>query len=118
MKEREMLADHGTQIVKLTPGSVLGAARADMKRKIANAEIGKQPFGYSGYGYEHYAFHRRHVRRAVDAADLLARASNEPEAGLTSKKYNTRLLYSDVQLIRAAIELARVEAGGADVGGS
>lgn len=108
-KEREMLREHGTELMKLKPATIVQAAQADLKRKLRNAETGMQPFGYSGQGYEHYAFHRRHVRRAVDVVDLLVRALMEPGPGLASAKYNTRLLYGDGGLILAAIKLARGE---------
>lgn len=104
-KEREMLREHGTELMKLKPATIVQAAQADLKRKLRNAETGKLAFGCEGY--EHYAFHRRHVRRAVDVVDLLVRALMEPGPGLASAKYNTRLLYGDGGLILAAIKLAR-----------
>lgn len=114
MSERDMLQRYGTQVIRLSPNSVLQAARADMRRKIRNAEIGKLAFGCDGY--EQYAFHRKHVRKAIDAEELLVRALMEPGLGLGSDKYNTRLLYGDGGLLFAAIQLARGARDGEMVG--
>lgn len=103
MSEREMLAKYGTLIASLSPANVLQAARADMRRKVRNASAAK----FSDPSYEHYAFHRKHVRKAVDAEDLMTRALMDPSLGMTSDKFNTRLLYRDGALLFAAIQLAR-----------
>lgn len=108
MSERDMLAKYGTLIASLSPTNVLQAARADMRRKVRNASAAK----FSDPSYEHYAFHRKHVRKAVDAENLLVRALMEPDPGLTSDKFNTRLLYGDGALLYAAIRLARGEGDG------
>lgn len=100
MADRNMLAEHGTELMVLKPRNVLQAAEADIKRRRRNIAPG-------AVGYEHYAFHRIHVRRSVDTEDLLVRALMNPMPGLHSAKYNTRLLYANATLLLAAIHLAR-----------
>jgi hypothetical protein len=105
MSERVMLADHGTKLMELKPSMVVQAAEEDIRRHKRNKEAAQ----WTGEPYEHFAFHRKHVRKAVDALDLLVRAYVEPGVGQASAKYNTVLLYSDDQLLMAAIDLARRE---------
>jgi hypothetical protein len=102
MKEREMLADHGTKLMELKPSSLLQAAAADLRRRARNADEASadQP------SYEQFAFHRSHVRKAVDPQDLLVRALMEPGLGMMSGKYNTRLIYSSGETLLKAIHLA------------
>lgn len=97
-----MLAEHGTELMVLKPASLVKAAEADLARRMRNAHEagGQHP------SYEQFAFHRSHVRKAVDAQDLLIRALMEPGLGLASAKYNTRLIYSNGGLLRKAIDLA------------
>lgn len=97
-----MLADHGTKLMELKPSMVVQAAEEDIRRHRRN----KQEAEFGG-PFEHFAFHRKHVRKAVDALDLLVRAYVEPGVGQASAKYNTVLLYSDERLLMAAIDLAR-----------
>jgi hypothetical protein len=105
MSERVMLADHGTKLMELKPSMVVQAAEEDIRKHRRNKEAAQ----FTGEPYEHFAFHRRHVRKAADALDLLVRAYVEPGVGLSSAKYNTRLLYSDERLLMDAIDLARRE---------
>lgn len=102
--ERNMLAEHGTELMKLKPSSLLQAAEADLKRRRRNAAAA-DAFGTASY--EQFAFHRSHVRKAMDAEDLLVRALMEPGLGLASGKYNTRLIYGDGGALLEAIYLAR-----------
>lgn len=97
--DRELLAEHGTRLMVLKPSSLVQAAHADLARKRRN----KTP-GISHY--EHYAFHRTHVKRAQTVAELLALASAQPGLGACSTKINTRLIYSDVSLLEQAKALA------------
>jgi hypothetical protein len=102
--EREMLSAHGTELMVLKPSSLLGAARADFARKRRNVDR-----DFAAGGYEQYAFHRRHVRKAVDEMDLLIRALMDPVPGLESDKFNTRLIYGNAALLLSAIHLIRGE---------
>jgi hypothetical protein len=99
MSTKSMLAEHGTQLMMLKPCSLLRTAEADLVRRGRNeaTEAGT---------YEHYAFHRKHVKKANTAAELISLAAAEPDIGLASAKYNTRLIYSDTELLLAARELA------------
>ena len=105
MSEREMLAEHGTKLMDLKPSTVLQAAAEDLRRHARNKAAALE----GDLSFEQFAFHRRHVRKAVDALDLLVRAYIEPGVGQSSAKYNTRLLYSDARLLQDAIDLARSE---------
>lgn len=103
MSERTMLEDHGTALMILKPSSLVQAAQADMRRRERNASEAQT----DNPSYEPFAFHRTHVRKAVDAEDLLVRALMEPGLGRTSGKYNTRLIYSNGELLLKAIHLTR-----------
>lgn len=99
MSDRNMLQQYGTELMVLKPASLIQAARADLQRRARNAEE-------RAGSYEQFAFHRAHVRKAVDAHDLLVRALMEPGLGLASGKYNTRLIYSNGALLLKAIHLS------------
>lgn len=104
--DRDVLADHGTELMKLRPANVIQAAQADMKRRMRNSEIGvARGDHHAGDAYEPYAFHRDHVRRAIDPYDLLIRALMDPTRGLESDKTNTRLIYRDAALLLQAIKM-------------
>jgi hypothetical protein len=103
MSERTMLAEHGTKLIELKPSTVVQAAEEDIRRHRRNKEAAED----GDLSFEQFAFHRKHVRKAVDALDLLVRAYVEPGVGLSSAKYNTWLLYSSEQLLQDAIDLAR-----------
>lgn len=101
--DRDVLAEHGTELMTLRPSAVLSAAVADIKRCRFNAEEATT----DSPAYEPYAFHRRHVRRSSDAQELLLYALMDPLPGLVSAKYNTRLLYGNGALLRQALMLTR-----------
>jgi hypothetical protein len=92
-----LLDEHGTSLHELKPISIIDAAKADLRRRQGNR----------GTGREHYAFHRLHVRKASDPAELLAVALRDRQRGLTSGKRWTRLIYGDEPLLQRALELAR-----------
>jgi len=52
----------------------------------------------------HYHFHRDHVRKAATANDILRAAIEDPARGRESGKKLTRLLYSDVEKLKAALQ--------------
>ena len=54
--------------------------------------------------FKHYAFHRKHVVGAETANDIIRNAIAEPGLGLASGKRDTRLLYSDIELLKAALQ--------------
>lgn len=102
--EREMLAEHGTQLMALRPSSIVATAREDLRRFERNRTRGQGMPGHTlSDGYEPYAFHRKHVRKVIDVPALLALALSDPEPGLASGKYITRMLYADPELLRAAM---------------
>lgn len=108
MKHDRVLADHGTELMVLRPGSVLAAAEADLRRRARNAETASARVASpndASEAYEPYAFHRNHVRRAIDARELLTLALMDPLPGLQSDKDNTRLIYGNARLIASAIQL-------------
>ena len=98
MAERSLpvLEEHGTQLMVLKPSSIWSAAMEDLKRR----EFNKQAAGDS---FRPYAFHRRHVIKASTANDVIRAAIAEPGLGIVSGKRDTRLLYSDVELLKAAL---------------
>jgi hypothetical protein len=84
----------------LPPGAIIGAARADLalkRRKVERQEAPGAP----------YAFHRRHVAKAVTAAELLELAYEDRDRGLGSGKLNTRVIYGDPAALAAAIVVAQ-----------
>jgi len=78
------LMKHGTAAFQLPPSAIISAAEADLRRRERNG--GSPP-------YEHYAFHRKHVRKALSALDLIERAKADVGIGQRSSKRGTRLLY-------------------------
>lgn len=97
-QDRDLLAHHGTKLVDLKPQNIVQAAEADMKRRARNAE---EATSYAPR-YERYAFHRLHVIKAIDAHDLIIRAVQDQELGISSGKFNTRLIYGNGDLLREA----------------
>jgi len=100
--ERENLRRHGTRTFVLPPGAILGAARQDIevkRRKAEKIEEAARP----------YAFCRQHVKKAETVRDLIQAALDDIERGLGSGKLNTRLIYSDEGLLRAALALLPVQ---------
>lgn len=112
MGEREMLRENGTQLSMLRPSSVVATAQADLRRAARNKERFGEPC-------EFYAFHRKHVTKAARGIDaspkkLIEIALADMERGKVSGKYNTRLLYSDEQLLKSALAEASKQYGGND----
>lgn len=105
MTDREMLAQHGTRLMQLKPSSIVAAAAEDLRRCARNCAPRVE--GYSR-DIEHYAFHRDHVRGAETPRGIIAAALAEPGKGIGSGKAATRLLYDDVGLLAAALDLCAV----------
>lgn len=95
-----VLEEHGTKLMALKPSMVWQCAMDDLGRREHNATVGDGGVGE----YKQYAFHRRHVLKASTANDILRAAIEEPGLGRASGKRDTRLLYSDVDLLRAALQ--------------
>jgi rhodanese-related sulfurtransferase len=97
-----MLQRHGTVAFKLKPGSIVTAAEQDLRiRQNKKADIDEPG--------RPYAFVCAHVRKAKNAAELIELALAHPEKGVDSGKYNTRLIYGDPDLLRAALSLAQAK---------
>jgi hypothetical protein len=100
--ERRVLLDHGTKAILLKPSSILAAAEEDLRRAMRNIErsIGE---------YEHFAFHRKHVAKAMkdhiipNGRMLIKIALADVDIGRTSGKHWTRVIYSDPELLKAAM---------------
>lgn len=91
----------------LKPQNLVQAAKADLIRKrrnIGSAELNRSHLEYSPY--EQYAFHRKHVRHAGDARELLLLALMDPAVAAKTAKHNTRLIYGDARLLVEAIRLS------------
>jgi len=99
-RERVMLLDHGTKAFDLPPSAIVATAAADLRlrqRKAEDDELHAAP----------YAFHRAHVRKAATPAELIELALKQPSKGAESAKINTRRIYSDEELLRAALAAAQ-----------
>ena len=99
-KEKRILEEHGTKLMALKPSSIWQAAMADLKRRAHNSSVSKSGVG----NYRQYAFHRFHVAKAATANDLIRSAIASPGLGQLSGKRDTRLIYSDVDLLKAALQ--------------
>lgn len=103
--ERSALLDHGTKAIVLTPSSIVDAAREDLRRHDRNAAAATKDAEY-----EHYAFHRRHVAKAVKKnphpRSIIELALAELALGQESGKHWTRVIYSDAELLKKALEAA------------
>lgn len=97
---RPLLEQHGTTIIKLKPSMIWRIAMQDLERRERNK--GHSPAADIG-GYVQYAFHRDHVAGANTANDILRAAIADIERGQNSDKPDTRLIYSDVELLKAAL---------------
>jgi hypothetical protein len=107
-REKEMLQRHGTTLAQLKPSSIWRAAQADLQRRVHNSSDNGLPDTFM-----HYAFHRKHVIGATTPNEIIQRAvadverSYGPEAvpsiGMASGKSQTRLLYSNLELLRKAL---------------
>lgn len=86
----------------LKPQNIIQAAQADMARSGRNAERAEN----KDHEYEHYAFHRKHVRRAHTPAELIRLALMDPWIAQKSAKPNTRLIYGDGLLLVQALKVA------------
>lgn len=91
------LEQHGTKLMALKPSMIWRCAMDDLDRKKRNKEAG----GVADV--EHYAFHRKHVKKAESANDILRAAIADPAPGRNSNKQSTRLLYADVELLKSAL---------------
>src|SRR5262249_14381318 len=78
---------HGTKLSRLTPGSIIDAAKADLHRT------------------KKFAFARRHVRQARTARELIALAIKDRNTDLGSANWVTQVIYSDVERLREALAL-------------
>lgn len=99
-KTGSVLEEHGTKLMQLKPSMIWRCAMDDLERLKHNRLEKTLIEG----DFKHYAFHRRHVLKAESANDILRAAIGEPGLGLASGKRDTRLLYSDVELLKAALQ--------------
>lgn len=91
-----MLEQHGTALIKMKPSMIWGCAMADLARRDRNKD---HPPGRP----EQYAFHRKHVLKAESANDIIRAAIEDIEIGRRSAKRDTRLIYSDPELLKEAL---------------
>ena len=92
-----VLEQHGTNLMRLPPSMIWKVAMDDIARRDRNR-------GGSIDTIEHYAFHRSHVIKSETPNDILRAAIENPDRGLQSAKVSTRLLYRDLDLLRAALK--------------
>jgi hypothetical protein len=90
------LDGHATAVAQFKPEAIWRMAMYDLERRAGNATAGIAKMRV-------YHFHRDHVRKAKSANDVLRAAIADPEAGRESSKKLTRLLYADVEQLKAAL---------------
>jgi hypothetical protein len=102
----------------LKPQNIVQAAEGDLARRERNRKRAIKPAPGAWYDLrpegpmEPYAFHRAHVRAASNARDLIDRAITEPVVALGdddhpgTAKVNTRMIYSNGDLLTAARDIA------------
>jgi hypothetical protein len=114
MNDQTILRRHGTTAFILRPSRLIAAAQEDLRRYYRNTDPNRSSI-------ERYAFVAYHVRKVARRFDgwleehvlgtaaemLLACAIADAERGQRSGKHWTRLIYSDVPLLRQAREEAR-----------
>lgn len=93
--------------MSLKPQNLVQAAQADLQRRERNGGFDPKARRRNKVPFEHYAFHRKHVRRAMSVEDVLRLAVADPLIGQVSGKKNTVLIYSNVPLLQAALQLAK-----------
>jgi hypothetical protein len=116
MSERELLREHGTTLIRITPAMIVQGAQHDLKLKELKRQfvpveptivpIEQKPQRVVAATHQ-YLFHRKHVAKADDVEQLIAVALDDREIGCASAKYHTRLIYEDEELLRAALILVR-----------
>lgn len=105
----------------LKPQNIVQAAEADLARRSRNVDRAKEPDEWmtrAEGAMEPYAFHRKHVRAATSALDLINRAISDPgivlglmiegeeiEGQPKSAKANTVMIYRDTDLLNEARNL-------------
>lgn len=92
-----VLEANGTKLMQLKPSMIWATAMRDLHAKISNQ-------GGSITTIKHYAFHRKHVHKAETPNDILRAAIADPEPGRQSAKAPTRLLYADIDLLKASLQ--------------
>jgi hypothetical protein len=92
-----VLEQHGTTLMQFKPEAIWRMAMSDFDRRAGNqgADVARM---------KHYNFHRAHVRKATTANDILRAAIEDPALGRESGKKVTRLLYADVEQLKAALQ--------------
>lgn len=101
----DVMEVHGTELGGLLPANIVQAATADLKRRRGNIEVAKDDLVPAQY--HHYAFLRRHVVKSDTELELIDFAIADHALGdealgpLSGKKW-TRLVYRDVETLRAA----------------
>jgi hypothetical protein len=104
--ERQNLLEHGTKAIVLTPSSIVDAAQKDLRRHEHNSAEART----DAPEYEHYAFHRKHVAKAWKAGghpkNVIELALADLTLGKESGKHWTRVIYSDAELLKKALEAA------------
>lgn len=103
----DILEVHGTTLMQLKPSMIWRCAMDDLGRLQHNKRVAasaKEPPYQQQGEFKQYAFHRSHVLKAESANDIQRAAIKEPGKGQASGKRDTRLLYSDIELLKAALQ--------------
>jgi len=92
-----VLEQLGTALMQFRPEAVWNMAMTDLRKRHPNSIADVTAM-------HHYHFHRDHVRKAASANDILRAAIADPGKGRESGKKITRLLYADVEQLKAALQ--------------
>jgi hypothetical protein len=89
-----VLEQHGTRLMVLKPSYIWRLAMEDIERVSYNK---------THWPGRIYNFHRKHVLKANTANDIIRAAIADQKSGLESPKEVTRLIYADLELLKAAL---------------
>jgi len=92
-----VLEQHGTTLMRFKPEAIWKMAMEDLRKRHPNTTADVTEM-------HHYHFHRDHVRKAKSANDILRAAIKNPGKGVESGKKITRLLYADIEQLKAALQ--------------
>lgn len=106
-----MLLRHGTQPCGLTARSIVQTVEADLRHREANKELRRlreNGMASKAIGTLHrYAFHSSHLKGSSNPAEVIAKAIKGREKGIGSPEIGRARIYSDMDLLYEALELAK-----------
>ncbi len=111
--EKLILLRHGTPASSLSPINIVQAAKADLQAREINRELKRLrstlPRKHVGPN-RRFTFLPEHRANAKTTAEILAAAIAAPGRGMASSNISTARVYADLDLLKAAHDLAVSEA--------